>query len=161
LSLLSRHRLPDDAVRAALTDSPLLAGERVLQWAVLIDGWVVATTVGLRWPRAYHLVRWDEIDHVTYVDRSMTVEPGEVTLRFEDVRRVPEVVKDRVNASIALDRHMRLTGDGRGLRVIGRRRSDTGELRWETSYDEGVDPADPVIAARAAAAVDEVRSLFA
>ena len=46
------------------------------------------------------------------------------------------------------------------MRVVGRRRSDTGELRWETTYDDGVDPADPLIMARASAAVTEVRSLF-
>jgi hypothetical protein len=161
VSLLGRHRLPDEAADAVFRDSPLLPGERVLQWAVASGGWVVASTVGLRWPAAYQLVRWDEINHVTYVDRAMTVEPGDVVLRFDDVRRLPEVVKDRVNASIALDRHLRLTGDGRGLRVVGRRRSDNGELRWETTFDDGLDPADPVIAGRAALAVDEVRSLFA
>lgn len=160
MKLLGRNRLPDAAARAVLADSPLLPGERILQWAPSEDGWVVASTVGLRWPAAYQLVRWDEIDQVRYADGAMAIEPGGVRLRFDDVRRIPEVVKDRVNASIALDRHLRLRGDGRGMRVVGRRRSDTGELRWESTYDDGIDPADPVISARAAAAVAEVRSLF-
>lgn len=158
--LLGRSRLPAEAAHTVFAENPLLPGERVLQWVPSGDGWVVASTLGLRWPAAYQLVRWDEIHHVSYAAGAMTVNPGGARLVFEDVRRMPEVVRDRVNASIALDRHMRLRDDGRGMRVVGRRRSDTGELRWETTYDEGVDAADPLISARSAAAVAEVRSLF-
>lgn len=161
MKFLGRNRLPDAATEAAFADAPLLPGERVLQWAPAEDGFVVASSVGLRWPAAYLLVRWDEIDHVSYTTGVMTLQPGGETLRFDDVRRLPEVVRDRINASIALDRHMRLLPDGAGMRVVGRRRSDTGELRWTTTYDEGLDPADPIIAARASAAVNEVRRLFA
>ena len=161
MKLLGRNRLPDAATEAAFADAPLLPGERVLQWAPAGDGFVIASSVGLRWPAAYLLVRWDEIDHVSYATGVMTLQPGGATLRFDDVRRMPEVVRDRVNASIALDRHMRLLPDGTGMRVVGRRRSDTGELRWVTTYDAEVDRADPEIAMRAAAALAEVTSLFA
>ncbi|MDQ1709276.1 MAG: hypothetical protein QOG49_661 [Frankiaceae bacterium] len=160
MTLLGRNRLPDDATRLVFGESPLLPGERLLQWAASGAGWVVATTVGLRWPSAYLLVRWDEINHVSYAAGAMTVEPPGTRLEFDDVRRLPEVVRERVNSSIALDRHVRLTSEGKGMRVIGRRRSDTGELRWETTYDDGVDRDDPLVARRAAAAVDEVQSLF-
>lgn len=160
MNLLGRNRLPGEAADLVYAGSPLLPGERVLQWAPSGDGWVVATTTGMRWPPAYRLVRWDEIDHVSYAAGSMTVEPGSVRLHFDDVRRLPEVVRDRVNASILLDRQVRLTPDGKGMRVVGRRRSDTGELRWETTYDAGVDEEDPVIARRAEVAVDELKSLF-
>lgn len=158
--MLGRTKLPAEAAAGVYARSPLLPGERVLQWATAGEGWVVATTVGLRWPAAYELVRWDEITHVSYAAGTMTVQPAGARLEFEDVKRLPEVVRDRVNASIAIDRHMRLTPEGRGVRVIGRRRSDTGEMRFETTYDAGVDTSDPVIEQRAAAAVDEVRSLF-
>lgn len=158
--MFGRNRLPDEAARAVFAGSPLLPGERVLQWATAGDGWVVATTFGLRWPPAYALVRWDEIDHVSYAAGSMTVQPAGVRLRLDDTRRLPEVVRDRVNASIALDRHIRLTAEGHGVRVVARRRSDTGEFRWQTTYDEAVDPHDPVIARRSAIAVDEVKALF-
>lgn len=160
MRLPRRPRLPGDSAEV-FAASPLLPGERVLQWAMCGAGTVVASTVGLRWPAAYRLVRWDEIDHVSYSGGAMSVEPGGVHLQLDDARRLPEVVRDRVNASITVDRHLALTADGRGARVIARRRSDTGELRWLTTYDTGVDPADPAVARRAAAAVDDVQSLFA
>ena len=160
MNLLGRDKLPAQAAANVYAVSPLLVGERVLQWAPAGEGWVVASTVGLRWPAAYELVRWDEITHVSYAAGIMTVQPAGARLEFDEAKRLPEVVRDRVNASIAIDRHMRLTPEGRGMRVVGRRRSDTGELRWETTYDDGVDAADPLISARSAAAVAEVRSLF-
>lgn len=160
MKLLGRGRLPEDAASAVFADSPLLPAERVLQWAPSDGGWVVASTVGLRWPAAYRLVRWDQIDHVSYAAAAMVLQPGRVRLQFDDVRRLPEVVRDRVNASIAFDRHLQLAPAGRGVRVVARRQSDTGELRWETTYDVGLDPTDPAVEQRAAAAVAEVRSLF-
>lgn len=160
MSLFGRDKLPAAAADAVFAQSPLLPGERILQWVPADAGWVVATSVGLRWQAAYELVRWDEISHVSYAAGTMTVQPAGVKLRFDEIKRLPEVVRDRVNASIAIDRHMRLAPDGRGMRVVGRRRSDTGELRWDTTYDTGVDQVDPLIEQRAAAALDEVRSLF-
>ncbi|PVG83546.1 hypothetical protein DDE18_09350 [Nocardioides gansuensis] len=74
--------------------------------------------------------------------------------------RVLELVRERVTASVVLQRHVPVRGR-RGLRVVARRapRGDQ-PIAWFYEYDEGVDPDDPTVAAAArralAAALDEV-----
>jgi hypothetical protein len=164
MALLSRHRLPDEARSAALTANPLGEHERILDWARTgSGGWCVATTIGLRCPDDYQLLRWDQVRHVTYRDGAMDVEPVEGParrFRLEDAHHLPDVVRDRVTASIPYDRHVRLTADGLGLRILARRRPDTDEMTWESTYDDGLDVDDPAIRTRVQAALDEARSLF-
>src|SRR3990170_119571 len=112
MALLGRHRLPEEARSTALAAAPLGEHERVLEWASTGSGWCVATSIGLRCPDDYRLLRWDEVRHVTYRDGVMDVEPVEgPALRFqiEEAHHLPEVVRDRVSASIPYDRHVRLT----------------------------------------------------
>jgi hypothetical protein len=160
---LGRHRLPEEARTAALTAAPLSEHERVLEWASTGSGWCVATTIGLRCPHDYRLLRWDEVRHVTYRDGVMDVEPVEgpaLRFRIEEAHRLPEVVRDRVSASIPYDRHVRLTADGLGMRILARRRPDSDEMTWHSTYDDGLDLADATIQTRVQAAMDEARSLF-
>jgi hypothetical protein len=164
MALLGRHRLPEEARSAALTAAPLGEHERVLEWAQTDSGgWCVATTIGLRCPDGYQLLRWDEVRHVTYRDGVMDLEPVEgpaLRFRLDDVHHLPDVIRDRVAASIPYDRHIRLTSDGRGMRILARRRPDTEEMSWHSAYDDGLDVDDPAIQARVQAAMDEARSLF-
>lgn len=164
MTLLGRHRLPDAARNAAFAAAPLGEHERVLAWADTDSGgWCVATTIGLRCPDGYRLLRWDEVRHVTYRDGVMGVElvDGEsLQMRLGAGHQLPDVVRDRVMASIPFDRHVRLTPDGLGMRILARRRSDTDEMTWESTYDDGVDPDDPAVRSRAEAALYDARSLF-
>jgi hypothetical protein len=164
MTLLGRHRLPEEARAVALTAAPLGEHERVLEWAATgSGGWCIATTIGLRCPDGYELLRWDEVRHVTYRDGVMDVEPVDsLSLRFrlDEAHHLPEIVRDRVSASIPYDRHVRLTSDGLGMRILARRRPDTEEMTWHPTYDDGLDLHDPTIRARAQAAMDEARSLF-
>jgi hypothetical protein len=165
VTVLGRRRLPDEARGAAFAAAPLGAHERVLEWSpVDPGGWCVASTFGLRCPDDYALLRWDEVRHVAYTAPVIEVEHMDGRparrLRLQEPRRLAEVVRERVTASIPYDRHFRLTGDGRGVRIVARRRPDTDELTWLPTYDEGLDPDDPVIRARAEAALYDARSLF-
>ena len=73
-------------------------------------------------------------------------------------RRLLELVRERVTASVVLQRHVPLSGR-RGVRVIGRRPPrGTGEVAWFFEYDEGVDPADPVVREAAAGALAAARA---
>jgi hypothetical protein len=68
-----------------------------------------------------------------------------------------ELVRERVTASVVLQRHVALEGR-RGLRVIARRapRGDQ-PVHWVYEYDEGIDPHDPVVREAAEAALQAAR----
>ena len=64
-----------------------------------------------------------------------------------------QLVRERVTASVVLQRHVAVTGS-RGLRVIARRApSGHGDLVWIYEFDEGVDPDDPDVRRLAADAL--------
>ena len=79
------------------------------------------------------------------------------TLTIDEPGRLLGLVRERVTASVVLQRHVVLAGR-RGLRVIARRapRGDA-PLAWFYEYDEGVDPDDPGVRAAAAAALAAAR----
>ena len=76
---------------------------------------------------------------------------------ISDPGRVLELVRERVTASVVLQRHVPVAGR-RGLRVIARRapRGDR-PLAWFFEYDEGVDPDDPAVREAAQAALAAAR----
>lgn len=71
--------------------------------------------------------------------------------------RLLELVRERVTASIVLQRHVPVSGR-RGLRVVARRapRGDR-PIRWIYEYDAGVDPDDPAVRRAAAEALADAR----
>ena len=81
----------------------------------------------------------------------------EHSLIIEEPGQLLELVRERVTASVVLQRHVPLAGR-RGLRVIARRapRGDR-PLTWLYEYDEGIDPADPSVRAAAEAALAAAR----
>jgi hypothetical protein len=74
-------------------------------------------------------------------------EPGEV----------PPTVRERVTASIALSERVSL-GDGAGARITARRVPGDDVLTWNVVFDPGLDPSDPVLRERAAAAIDRLKA---
>ena len=74
-----------------------------------------------------------------------------------DPGRLLELVRERVTASIVLQRHVVVAGR-RGLRVIARRApSGAGGVQWIYEYDEGVDPGDPAVRTLAREALEAMR----
>ena len=59
--------------------------------------------------------------------------------------RLLELVRERVTASVVLQRRVVVLGE-KGLLVIARRppRGD-GEITWAYEFDRGVDPEDPTV----------------
>ena len=56
--------------------------------------------------------------------------------------RLLELVRERVTASVVMQRHVAVYGR-RGLRVIARRApAGAGGVQWVYEYDEGIDPDD-------------------
>ncbi|MFC5178203.1 hypothetical protein [Nocardioides taihuensis] len=145
------------------------AGEKVLAWAQAAGGEVVAGTRdalyldGARVPwEEVESADWD-LDHERFRVSEVGTwgEPRPVhTFTIREPGNLLVLVRERVTASVVLQRHVPYSGR-RGLRVVARRapRGDRG-ISWFVEYDEGVEPDDPdvqaTVAAALAAARDEV-----
>lgn len=155
---LGRHRPPVEVA----------AGERVLAWTEAAEGVVAGTRDALyvgatRIP--WELVEAADWDRDTSVLRVSEVgawgeHRPEHRFTIEEPGRLLELVRERVTASVVLQRHVPLRGR-RGVRVIARRapRGDRPVV-WLFEYDAGVDPEDPDVQRAArdalAAAQEEV-----
>ncbi|KQV67525.1 hypothetical protein ASC64_09745 [Nocardioides sp. Root122] len=79
------------------------------------------------------------------------------TATLEEPGRLLELVRERVTASVVLQRHVTV-GGRRGLRVIARRApAGTGRIQWVYEYDEGVDPDAPAVRAAARSALEAMQ----
>ena len=144
------------------------AGERLLAWATTAQGPVGGTRDALYLPGAR--VPWERVQATDWDRETSVLRVSEVgswgavrpehVLDVEEPGRLLELVRERVTASVVLQRHVPLEGR-RGVRVIARRapRGDR-PVEWLYEYDEGIDPDDPAVrfeAERAlAAARDEL-----
>jgi hypothetical protein len=160
-------------VRSLRRTSPgiaVAAGERVLASCESVDGVVLAGTrdafyIGsepmtrVPWERV-EAADWDRDDSVFRL--SLVGSWGEEKVAHSyglaEPGRLLELVRERVTASIVLQRHVPLTGR-RGVRVIGRRPPrGRGEIEWFFEYDEGVDPEDPAVREASVAALAAARA---
>lgn len=147
-------------------------GERLLAWAQTAEGAVGGTRDALylpagadpepRWLR----VPWEEVEAADWDGDTdllrvrLTAEWGrprpEHRLSVAAPGRLLELLRERVTASIVLQRHVPVHGR-RGFRVIARRapRGDR-PLAWFVEYDEGVEP--DTVAATVERALQEARA---
>ncbi len=149
-------------------------GERVLAWCRSDDG---RTLVGTRdalyvgsdesadaaaripWERV-EAADWDNETDVLRV--SLVGSWGEQRVEHEmglvEPGRLLELVRERVTASVVLQRHVALAGR-RGVRVIGRRAPrGNASIEWFYEYDEGIDPDDPTVRTAATDALVAARA---
>ena len=154
---------------AASPEVAVGAGEKVLAWCRTTDGAVLAgTRDALYLPD--RRVPWEQVEAADW-DRDTSVlrvsEVGswgelrpEHTFTLDDPRRLLQLVRERVTASVVYQRHVPVRGRT-GLRVIARRAPSGREpIAWIYEYDDTIDPDDPAVRAAAgralAAARDEV-----
>jgi hypothetical protein len=79
-------------------------------------------------------------------------------LVVDDPGRFGQLVRERISASVLLQRHVPLVGK-KGVRIVGRRnpsRSDA-PVTWNLVLDNGLDPATPGLLDRAENALQQVR----
>lgn len=149
------HRLPAEA-RAALD---LEKGERVLTFADADEGHVVATDLALHLPGGVR-VPYEEIDRASWDEHGLltvvTTKQRRHHARVPEPRSVPEALRERVNATIVVSKHVDLPGRG-GVRLVARRKPGGDVLGWTFLYDEGLDPEDPGLRALAEQALEGVR----
>jgi hypothetical protein len=152
----------------------LVSGESELARAQSEAGLVVGTRDALYVPTSVGHVRvpWDQVESADWDQEGEVLRVREVgtwgvrrpeyLLAIADPGRLLELVRERVTATVLLQRHVAIEGS-RGVRVIARRApSGRREVTWLFEYDEGVDPDDPFVAHAAetalAAAREEVGS---
>lgn len=156
--------------RPSVTVGP---GERVLAWAETERGVLAGTRDALYVPEpalepvGSRRLAWEEIEAADWNAETMVLRVSEVGQWGEQRRehawtlaapsRLLQLVRERVNASVVLQRHVPVDGR-RGLRVIARRapRGDR-PVEWFFEYDEGVDPTDPDVRQAAAEALATAR----
>lgn len=162
-----RRRTPEQITAA------VRPGERVLAWAegiVAVDAsltWAAATDRALYVPGVLGRCGWDEIVRASWDDPVLELlllpagqqQPGTVCLTLDQPGSIPGIVRDRVSGTIIAQRHVNLTPD-RGARLIARRVPGTDDVRWTVLFDLGLDPADPVLRARADSELNRVRSVL-
>ncbi|GAC1327366.1 MAG: hypothetical protein NVSMB13_13600 [Mycobacteriales bacterium] len=136
-------------------------GEHIGAWAALRGGGALAATdPGLFYAESgqFRLLRWADIETATWREGLLTVvEASEVfgsgrrhAFALDEPQQLPEEVRTRVEASIALSQHHRLAAAGRrGVRVVARRQPHSIALRWALVYDAGVDRSDPAVVTQA------------
>jgi hypothetical protein len=145
-------------VRRRPTLPSLAPGERLLAWAATPDGAQLGGTRDalylpdrepsrLAWEEIA-VADWDSDDRMFRVVEVGTYgEPQpEHRLKLTDPDRLLSLVRERVTASIVVQRHFPVRGR-LGVRVLGRRSpGGRGAVAWFVEYDEGLDPADPDVA---------------
>jgi hypothetical protein len=163
-----RFARPPEPVRVAVLASTD-ADERVLAWGTLAgdDGWLVATTRGLRVvPREVTSVTdaavlpWHEMAEARWsatatgggsfaVTSLVEVEPG-VQARQADVRHVltdagdlPAVVRRRVDQTVVVSQRAPLPGGG-GVLLVARRIPGQAAREWTVVFDDDSRRSDPV-----------------
>jgi hypothetical protein len=100
-------------------------------------------------------IPWEEVQAADWDQESSTLRLSEVgdwgeqrpehTFTITDTGRLLELVRERVTATVVLQRHVAVDGR-RGVRVIARRAPHGDRpIAWFYEYDEGVDPDDPAV----------------
>lgn len=151
-------------------------GEKVLAATEAADGtWLLGTREALHIVRpstasaesADTRIAWEDVERVDWnreEARLVVSEVGEFgrvrpqhVFAVSEPRLLLELVRERVTASVVLQRRV-LTHGKRGLLVIGRRPpARDGEVLWSYEFDAGVDPDDPDVMAAAEAGLRAAR----
>jgi len=130
-----------DGVVVSGTRDALRIGDRELPWEQV---------QGADWDKAASTLVVSEVGHwgdERPVHRLVLPEPG----------RFLQLVRERITASIVLQRHVPVSGR-RGVFVIGRRApSGRGRIAWIFEYQAGIDPSDPAVQQAAEAALRQAR----
>ncbi len=155
---------PEVAERAGLRPGEtVLAGARSGE-----DRWLIGTHTALHVVGAdTRRIPWETVQGADWdrdQEQLVVTEVGEFgrvrprhEFHLDEPGRLLELVRERVTASVVLQRRVPVRGS-QGLLVIGRR-SPVGdeEVTWSYEFDAGVDPEDPAVMAAAETGLEAAR----
>jgi hypothetical protein len=158
MGIFRKRRLPPEFAAYA---EQVPSEERLLAWAqgpVAGDGsptLVVATDRALYPFDDLDRIPWEQVMRAAWDDPIQEVVTTNgvggvdvLRLTLEDAGSIPQVVFERVMATIVMQRHIELVGKS-GATLVARRVRDSDEIRWEVVFDAGLDPSDLELRARA------------
>ncbi|WP_328321801.1 hypothetical protein OHA70_25365 [Kribbella sp. NBC_00382] len=164
-----------EAVAIASRHSPG-GKEDILAAVQLIDGnWVAGSRAALYLPTetegAVRRVGWEKIERAGWDSEESVLRVYETTafgtplrateLKVEDPGRFGQLLRERIDASVLVQRHVPLAGK-KGVRVVGRRNPSEPDapVSWNFVLDKGLEPTQPGLVERAEAALAAVRDEF-
>jgi hypothetical protein len=145
----------------AVADEAHLGGTRDALYVVRRLGTALALEETLRIP-------WEDVQAADWDAETSTLRVSEVgtwgeqrpehVFTVAEPGRLLELVRERVTASVVLQRHVPIRGR-RGLRVVARRapRGDR-PISWIYEFDAGIDPDDPAVRRAAEEALAAARA---
>lgn len=137
-------------LRRTRPDIEVAPGETPLAAARTADGGSVGGTRDALY--APSRIPWERVEVADWDSDTSTLrvvetdgQPFTVELEPDEPQRLLQLIRERVTASVVLQRHVPVAGT-RGLRVVARRPPGRrGDLLWSVRYDDGVDPDDPTV----------------
>ncbi|NUR99608.1 MAG: hypothetical protein HOV67_30650 [Kribbellaceae bacterium] len=175
---LLRSAWPRDLAAAVSAAARAATGskEDVLAAVQLANGrWVAGTRAAVYLPSdsadADRRVGWEQIERANWDSEASVLHIYETTdfgtplrateLKVEDPGRFGQLLRERVDASIVVQRHVPLAGK-RGVRIVGRRNpaATDAEVTWNIVLDKGLEPSQPGVVDAAEAALRQVRDEF-
>ena len=164
-----------DAVTVASRDASG-GKDDILAAVQLTDGhWVAGTRSAVYLPTdapdGLRRVGWEKIERAGWDSEASILSIFETTdfgtplrateLKVDDPGRFGQLLRERVDASIVVQRHVPLAGK-RGVRIIGRRNPSTTDaaVTWNFVLDKGLEPDQPGVLDAAEAALKQVRDEF-
>ena len=139
------------------------------------DQWVAGTRSAVYLPTdgsdAVRPVGWEKIERAGWDSEASVLTVFETTdfgtplrtteLKVDDPGRFGQLLRERVDASIVVQRHVPLVGK-RGVRIVGRRNPATTDaaVTWNFVLDKGLEPDHPGVLDAAETALGRVRDEF-
>jgi len=175
---LLRTAWPRELTDAVAAKARAVTGrkEDILAAVQLANGrWAAGTRAAVYLPSdtadADRRVGWETIERANWDSEASVLHIFETTafgtplrateLKVEDPARFGQLLRERVDASIVVQRHVPLAGK-RGVRIVARRSpaSTDAEVIWNAVLDKGLEPDQPGVLDAADAALREVREEF-
>jgi hypothetical protein len=153
--------------------------EHILAAVQLANGhWVAGTRAAVYLPTdatdalaAVRRVGWEKIERAGWDAEASVLHIYETTafgtplratdLSVDDPGRFGQLLRERIDASVLVQRHVPLAGK-RGVRVVGRRNpaDPDAQVDWNFVLDKGLEPDQPGVLDAAEAALKSVRDEF-
>lgn len=153
---------PEQPARDVIERAGLMRGEKPLAACRSGEGWLLGTRLALVAVGHDTVVRlpWERVDVGSWDAEQQVLTIKELggrerTYPIEEPGRLLELLRERVTASVLLQRRVTIQGK-RGYVVSARRAPGDGEVRWSVQYDDGIDPADPRVREMADASLAEL-----